>query len=77
MRPVLRASARRRLLFALVAALVVLHVFPPRGGPEPLVFGVLPFDLAVALAWMIAAGLVVVWMTTPALWPDAPPERDP
>jgi hypothetical protein len=70
--------ARRRLFWALVTALGVLHVVPPRGGPEPLVLGVLPFDLAFSLAWMLVAALAVVWMTSPSLWPDepAPPEDD-
>lgn len=48
----------------------MLHVVPPRGGPEPLVFGVLPLDLALSLAWMSVAALAVVWMTSPGLWPD-------
>ena len=60
----------RRIFIALVVVLFVVHVFPPRGGPEPILFGVLPFDLAVALGWMIAAGLVVVWMTSRSLWRD-------
>lgn len=64
------ATARRWLFWALVAGLGVLHVWPPRGGPEPLVLGVLPFDLAEALAWMFAAALVVVAMTSRAMWPD-------
>lgn len=54
----------------LVVALLVVHVWPPRGGPEPLVLGVLPWDLAVHVAWMLVAALVVVWMTSRALWPD-------
>ena len=62
--------ARRRLFWALVTALGVLHVVPPRGGPEPLLFGALPFDLALSLAWMLVAALAVVWMTSRALWPD-------
>lgn len=60
----------RRILGALVVGLIALHVVPPRGGPEPLLFGVLPFDLVVALGWMSAAAVVVVWMTSPSLWPD-------
>ena len=60
----------RWIFIALVLVLCVLHVLPPRGGPEPILFGVLPFDLAVALGWMIAAALVVVWMTSRSLWPD-------
>ena len=72
--------ARRRLFtplrfWALVIALRVLHVVPPRGGPEPLVLGTLPLDLALSLAWMLVAALAVVWMTSPALWPDD--EGDP
>ena len=66
----MRGSARRSLFWVLVSALLVLHVVPPRGGPEPLVFGVLPFDLTVAVAWMFVAALAVAWMTTRALWPD-------
>lgn len=64
----------RKVFIALVLALCALHVFPPRGGPEPILFGVLPFDLAVALGWMLAASLAVVWMTSRSLWPD---EEDP
>jgi hypothetical protein len=63
-------SVRRWLFWTLVVALLVLHVVPPRGGPEPIVFGVFPFDLAVAIAWMLVASLAVVWMTSLALWPD-------
>ena len=57
----------------LVVALLLVHVAPPRGGPDPLLFGVLPWDLAVHVVWMLLAALAVVWMTTRALWPDDPP----
>jgi hypothetical protein len=70
MRLSVRARGRRSLFWTLVAALLVLHVLPPRGGPEPLVLGVFPFDLAVQLVWMFVAALAVVWMTSLALWPD-------
>lgn len=66
---------RVRAFAVLVAVLCVLHVFGPRGGPEPIVLGILPFDLVIALAWMTAAGLAVVWMTSPSLWPDREDDR--
>ncbi len=70
-----RRLRHRRAFAVLVVALGLMHVFPPRAGPEPVVFGVLPFDLAVALAWMLAAGLAVLWMTSRPLWPDEDGER--
>jgi hypothetical protein len=63
--------------FALVVAvLLLLHLLPPRGGPEPIVLGVLPWTLAWSLAWMAAASVAVVWMTGRGLWPDGPDDDD-
>ncbi|MBK8717718.1 MAG: DUF3311 domain-containing protein [Nannocystaceae bacterium] len=55
---------------AAVAALVVLHLVPARGGPSPLLFGTLPWTLAWSLAWMLAAAVVVWAMTSRTVWPD-------
>ncbi|MCA9658399.1 MAG: hypothetical protein KC486_08645 [Myxococcales bacterium] len=72
-------SGRRvhRWIFAvLIAALLVLHLDvwnAGRGGA--LVLGVLPYDLAYHLAWMLAAWLVVVYMTI-KVWPDEQAEAD-
>lgn len=57
---------------AVVAALIGSHLFAPHGGPDPVVLGVLPWDLAWHLAWMLAAAAAVVAMTSTWLWPDAP-----
>jgi len=70
-----RARACGRAFAAVVVALVGLHLWPPFGGPEPILLGVLPWDLAVSLAWMAIAGLCVVWMTTPTMWPDDEDDR--
>ncbi|MBX7082427.1 MAG: DUF3311 domain-containing protein [Nannocystaceae bacterium] len=70
------ARASRRRFALVVAALLLLHLVPPRGGPEPFVFGVLPWTLAWSLAWMAAASAAVVWMTGRRLWPDTAPEHD-
>jgi uncharacterized membrane protein len=72
-------SARVSLGFTVVVlGLLALHLWPPHGGPAPIVFGVFPWDLAWHLAWMAAATLVVFAMTSRRLWPDrAPtPEHD-
>jgi hypothetical protein len=67
-----RRSAGSRAFTLLVVALVAAHVWPPFGGPEPFLFGALPWDLAISLAWMVMAAGAVVWMTTASMWPDQP-----
>lgn len=72
-------SARARtswvgLGFAVVLVLlVVLHLVPPHGGPDPVVLGIFPWDLAWHLLWMVAAAAAVIAMTSLRLWPDDPP----
>lgn len=53
--------------------LVVLHLVPPHGGPDPVVLGIFPWDLAWHLLWMAAAAAAVIAMTSLRLWPDDPP----
>lgn len=72
-----RAWWVRRGFAVVVTALVVLHLVPPHGGPDPVVLGVFPWDLAWHLGWMIAAGAAVFAMTSVRLWPDDPPTRAP
>ena len=50
--------------------LLGLHLWPPHGGPAPIVLGVFPWDLAWHLLWMAAAALAVLAMTSTRLWPD-------
>lgn len=64
-------SSRARLGFtAAVVILLALHLWPPHGGPAPIVFGVFPWDLAWHLLWMAAATAAVFAMTSTRLWPD-------
>lgn len=72
-------QARRRATFgmaAVVAVLIALHLRPPHGGPEPLLGGVLPWDLTWHVLWMVAAMLAVLAMTSRRLWPDDEDPRD-
>jgi hypothetical protein len=63
----------RRILAVALLVLVGLHLFPPSAGdPHMLIAGFLPWDLAYHLAWILAAALVVIYMTG-APWPDDPP----
>ncbi|MDC0716046.1 hypothetical protein [Nannocystis bainbridge] len=64
--------AHQRLFAVLTAALIVLHIDPWNAGPGPLLFGWLPWDLAYHLAWMAAGTLLVLYMTSRAIWPDDP-----
>jgi len=58
---------RRWLIWGLATALVGVHVWAPsRAG---IIAGVLPWDLAFHLGWMIAAGLLVETLTRVA-WRD-------
>lgn len=59
-----------------VVVLVALHLWPPHGGPQPMVLGFVPWDLAWHLLWMAAAGAAVFAMTSTRLWPDAPADHD-
>ncbi|MGH1343127.1 MAG: hypothetical protein ACRBN8_16335 [Nannocystales bacterium] len=70
----MRAEDRRRrgLIWAAAAVLVGVHVWSPsRGG---IVAGVLPWDLAFHLGWMLAAGLLVEALTRTA-WRDVDGDR--
>lgn len=64
--------AHRRAFAALTAALFALHLDPWNAGPAALLFGWLPWDLAYHLLWMAAAALLVLYMTSGAVWPDDP-----
>lgn len=64
------ARAHRRLFALLTAALLVLHVDTWNAGAGGLVLGWLPWDLAYHLGWMAAATLLVLYMTSPAIWPE-------
>lgn len=70
------ARAHRRLFALLTAVLLVLHVDPWNAGPAGLVLGWLPWDLAYHLVWMAAAALLVVYMTSPAIWPEDQDRRE-
>lgn len=60
----------------LIAALLVLHLdFWNAGRGGALILGVLPYDLAYHLAWMLAAWAVVVYMTV-KVWPDEQVDAD-
>ena len=62
----------KRILSVALVVLVVVHLVPVPGDPARLVAGFLPWDLAWHLGWMLAATLVVLYMTGPP-WPDEPP----
>jgi hypothetical protein len=70
------AYARRRVVFAaLVVVLLALHLLPPHRGAAPMIAGFLPWDLAYAVLWMLAAAGAVLYLTD-RVWPgdgDAPP----
>lgn len=67
----------RRILSVALVVLVVVHLSPVPGDPARVVAGFLPWDLAWHLGWMLAATLVVFYMTGPP-WPDEPaPPRQP
>jgi hypothetical protein len=59
----MRASTRRAVLAAWVAALLVTHVVQWRAGQRPTLFGFLPWDLAYHLLWMVAAAAAIIFMT--------------
>ncbi len=61
----------RRIFWVLVVVLSVLHVdFFNHGIPALLLFGWLPADLAYHLAWVIAAALLVLYLTR-YVWRDS------
>lgn len=62
----------RRILSVALLVLVVVHLLPIPGDPTWIVARFLPWDLAWHLGWMLAATLVVIYMTGPP-WPDEPP----
>jgi hypothetical protein len=62
----------RRILSLALVVLVVVHLLPVPGDPARVVAGFLPWDLAWHLGWILAASLVVIYMTGPP-WPDEPP----
>ncbi|MEZ4452247.1 MAG: hypothetical protein R3B09_22465 [Nannocystaceae bacterium] len=65
-------AAHRRIFFALVVALIALHVDVwnlDRAGP--LLLGVLPIDFAYHLGWTAAAWLTIVYLTA-KVWPEGP-----
>lgn len=62
----------RRILSVALVVLVIVHLLPVPGDPGRLVAGFLPWDLAWHLGWMLAATVVVIYMTGPP-WPDEPP----
>ncbi|MBZ5715195.1 hypothetical protein [Nannocystis pusilla] len=64
------AAAHHRLFAVLGVALVVLHVDTWNAGPGELLLGWLPWDLAYHLLWMAAAALLVLYMTSRAIWPE-------
>lgn len=67
----------RRILSVALVVLVVVHLSPVPGDPTRVVAGFLPWDLAWHLGWILAAALVVIYMTGPP-WPDEPaPARQP
>jgi hypothetical protein len=73
----MRATSRATwALAAAIAGLVGLHLWPPHGGPAPMLAGVLPWDLVWHVAWMGAAMLVVLAMTSRRMWPDDEEPRD-
>lgn len=61
----------KRALSAALLVLVVVHLSPVPGDPARIIAGFLPWDLAWHLGWMLAATLVVFYMTGPP-WPDEP-----
>lgn len=69
----IRSNPARVGITVAVLVLLATHLWPPHGGPAPVVFGVFPWDLAWHLLWMAAAAVVVVAMTSRRLWPDEPP----
>jgi hypothetical protein len=62
-------SRARTAWVVLVSILLVLHVWPPWVGEDPVWLGFLPWDLTYHLLWMIAALAVVLFMTE-RVWPD-------
>ncbi|MCA9711075.1 MAG: hypothetical protein KDK70_34860 [Myxococcales bacterium] len=70
--PTPKTRRARLVLTVALLGLVVLHVVPLPGDPQWIVLGVLPWDLAYPLLWMLAAAIVVAYMTGPP-WPDEPP----
>ncbi len=50
-------SQRRRVAWVAAAVLIAVHVWAPHR--EGIVGGVLPWDLAFHLGWMLAAGLLI------------------
>jgi hypothetical protein len=71
-RRVRSSLAPRRILSVALVVLVGVHLGPVPGDPARVVAGFLPWDLAWHLGWMLAATLVVFYMTGPP-WPDEPP----
>jgi hypothetical protein len=67
----------RRILSVALVVLVAVHLWPVPGDPTRVVLVFLPWDVAWHLGWILAATLVVLYMTGPP-WPDEPaPPRQP
>jgi hypothetical protein len=58
---------------ACVVVLLAAHLVPPHRGASPMIAGFLPWDLAYAVLWMIAATGAVLYLTD-RVWRDEPPE---
>ncbi len=72
----MEAHSRRRVVFAAaVVVLLVAHLWPPYRGASPMIAGFLPWDLAYAVFWMIAAAGVVIYLTE-RVWRSDPPDGD-
>jgi hypothetical protein len=65
-----RSNKAAFALWVAIVGLVALHLWPPHGGPEPLLLGVLPWDLTWHVLWMVGAMAAVMMMTSTRLWPD-------
>lgn len=64
---------RRRLLWAGAAALVAVHIMAPdRAG---VIGGLVPWDLAFHVAWMVAAGILIELIARLG-WRDVDAEGD-
>ena len=61
--------AHRNLFWVLVVTLIALHLYDFRGAVPGLLWGVVPWDLAYHLFWMLAALGVVVYLTE-IVWQD-------
>ncbi len=65
---------RRGWVWAAAAGLIAVHVWAPHR--DGLLGGVLPWDLAFHLGWMLAAGLLIEVMTRVA-WRDVDAQGGP